>query len=291
MVSSRCAHRAQIGVVGAGSMGSGMAMLFAEHDLAVSLYDVKPASIDALPAILADPHSGLEPALRSRLSGYKDLPAFMDSLGGKDADKLLVFSIPHGSAADTVLDQIAPFLTEGDVILDGGNEWYENAARRQDALRPQGVAYLSMGVSGGYQAARRGPSISPSGDPAAVECVLPLLERVAAKDKKSGEPCVANVGPGASGHYVKMVHNGIEQGVLGIVCETWEMLYKCLHTDLDAIAGIYEGWVAEGELVRAHWLVVCEQGLTARGRKTTSCSASAQTYVGGTRKMAPQGTS
>ncbi|KAI0630935.1 6-phosphogluconate dehydrogenase decarboxylating [Trametes polyzona] len=240
----------QIGIVGAGSMGSGMAMLFAEHGLQVSVYDVKGENVDSLAKSITDPNSGLAPELYQKVTGYKELPPFMDSLGGKSADKLLVFSIPHGSAADTVIDEIRPFLTAGDTILDGGNEWYENARRRQDALAPHGVAYLSMGVSGGYQSARRGPSISPSGDRNAVERVLPLLERVAAKDARSGRACVTNVGPGASGHYVKMVHNGIEQGILGIVCETWEMLYKCLHTDLDAIAGIYEHWVSEGELKR-----------------------------------------
>ncbi|KAI0763361.1 6-phosphogluconate dehydrogenase decarboxylating [Trametes elegans] len=237
----------KIGVVGAGSMGSGMAMLFAEHGLDVSLYDVNAHHIDHLSSIL---ESSLDPSLHQKVTGYRELEPFMSSLGGKSADKLLVFSIPHGSAADDVLSQIKHFLTKGDVILDGGNEYYENARRRQDALRPTGVAYLSMGVSGGYQSARRGPSISPSGDADALKRVMPLLERVAAKDARTGRACVTNIGPGPSGHYVKMVHNGIEQGVLGIVNETWELLYKCLHTDLDTIGDIYQKWVDDGELKR-----------------------------------------
>ncbi|KAI9069003.1 6-phosphogluconate dehydrogenase C-terminal domain-like protein [Trametes sanguinea] len=237
----------KIGVVGAGSMGKGMAMLFAENGLDVSLYDANPDNIDDLPSVL---QRGLAPDLHRRVAGYKDLTEFMHSLGGADADKLLVFSIPHGSAADKVIEQIRGFLTAGDVILDGGNEYYENAKRRQDALRPHGISYLSMGVSGGYQSARRGPSISPSGDRAAVERVLPLLKKFAAKDPKTGKPCVANLGPGPCGHYVKMVHNGIEQGMLGIVNETWEILYKCLHIDLDTISSVYKKWEDEGELKR-----------------------------------------
>ncbi|KAI0349982.1 6-phosphogluconate dehydrogenase decarboxylating [Trametes cingulata] len=240
----------KIGVIGAGSMGSGMAMLFAENGLDVSLYDIKGENIDNLAGHLNDPQSGLASSLHQKVTGYKDLTQFIQSLGGKDADKLLVFSIPHGSAADKVIEQIRDSLTMGDIILDGGNEWYKNAQHRQNELQPRGVSYLSMGVSGGYQSARRGPSISPSGDPAALERVMPLLEKFAAKDPKTGKPCVTNVGPGPSGHYVKMVHNGIEQGILGIVNETWELLYKCLHTDLDTISSIYKKWEDQGELKR-----------------------------------------
>ncbi|KAI8969467.1 6-phosphogluconate dehydrogenase decarboxylating [Trametes punicea] len=223
---------ARIGVVGAGSMGKGMAMLFAENGLDVSLYDIKDENIDDLQPVL---QSGLAPELHKKVAGFKDLTQFMNSLGGKDADKLLVFSIPHGSAADNIIGQMRDFLSSGDIILDGGNEHYENARRRQDELQSQGISYLSMGVSGGYQSARRGPSISPSGDPAALERVMPLLRRFAAKDPKTGTPCVANLGPGPCGHYVKMVHNGIEQGILGIVNETWS---------------IYKKWEDEGELRR-----------------------------------------
>ncbi|RPD53017.1 6-phosphogluconate dehydrogenase decarboxylating [Lentinus tigrinus ALCF2SS1-6] len=231
-------------------MGGSMAMLFAEHGLQVSVYDVADKNIDSLTERLNDPTSGLTPDLHQRVAGFKDLSQFMHSLGGKDTDKLLVFSIPHGSAADKVISEIRPHLSRGDIILDGGNEWYENAQRRQRELAPDGIAYLSMGVSGGYQSARRGPSISPSGDKDAVERVMPLLQQFAAKDAKSGKACVANLGPAGCGHYVKMVHNGIEQGILGVVNEAWELLYKCLHTDLDTIAHIFRKWEEEGELKR-----------------------------------------
>lgn len=253
-------------------MGGNMAMLFAEHGLQVSVYDVAAGNIQSLSDRLNDPTSGLASDLHQRVTGFKDLSQFMDSLGGKDADKLLVFSIPHGSAADKVISDIRPYLSRGDIILDGGNEWYENAQRRQRELSPDGIAYISMGVSGGYQSARRGPSISPSGDKEALERVMPLLQQIAAKDAKSGKPCVANLGPAGCGHYVKMVHNGIEQGILGVVNEAWELLYKCLHTDLDTIARIFKKWEDEGELVRTLSPSGARSSVNAddRGRNGTS---------------------
>ncbi|TFY51295.1 hypothetical protein EVJ58_g10644 [Rhodofomes roseus] len=232
---------------GAGSMGSGMTMLFAENGLQVGVFDVKPQNIDNLAQHLA---SGLDRSVHERVHSFKEYTPFLEFLGGKSTPKLFVFSIPHGSPADKVIEDIDEYLTDGDIILDGGNEWYENARRRQKALQPRGVSYLSMGVSGGYQAARRGPSISPSGDKKALDSVLPLLEKFAAKDPKTGLPCVANLGPSSCGHYVKMAHNGIEQGILGVVNEAWELLYKCMHIPLDEIAKTWDKWGSEGELKR-----------------------------------------
>lgn len=228
-------------------MGSNMAMLFAENNLQVSIFDVKPDNIDNLATLFRD---GLDPKYHERVASFKEYKPFMESLGGSASPKLLVLSIPHGGAADKVLEDIRDYLIEGDIILDGGNEWYENAQRRQKALHPKGISYISMGVSGGYQSARRGPSISPSGDKKALDSVLPLLEKFAAKDVKTGKPCVTNLGPAGCGHYVKMVHNGIEQGILGIVNEAWELMYKCLHIELDDIAKIFSKWGSDGELNR-----------------------------------------
>ena len=106
-----------------------------------------------------------------------------------------------------------------------------------------------MGVSGGYQSARRGPSLSPGGDEDAIKRVMPLLEKVAAKDKE-GNPCVARVGPGGSGHYVKMVHNGIEQGMMGAMAEAWGLLRFNAGLELDEIGSIFKHWNDEGNLVR-----------------------------------------
>ncbi|KZT19136.1 6-phosphogluconate dehydrogenase C-terminal domain-like protein [Neolentinus lepideus HHB14362 ss-1] len=236
----------KMGIVGAGSMGSEMALLFAEHGLTVSSFDVSGQNIDNL-----NKYAESAPEeVRSRIITYKDYDSFISSLGGTDARKLFVFSIRHGSAGDEVLKSMDKYLTDGDIILDGGNEWYLNTERRQKALEPRGVHYIGLGVSGGYQSARRGPSMSPGGNTDAIKQVLPILEKFAAKDKKTGQPCVTVIGPGGSGHYVKMVHNGIEQGILGIMAEAWELLYKCLAIPLDEISGIFRRWAEQGELSR-----------------------------------------
>lgn len=219
-----------------------MAMLFAEHDFQVSIFDVKAQNIDNCTKMC----SAEKQNIKDNVTGYKDYESFVNSLG-KDDNKLFVFSITHGSPADEVLKSLSPFLKKGDIILDGGNEWYLNSERRQKELGEKGVGYVGMGVSGGYQSARRGPSISPGGDDGVLDRVMPILEKFAAKSK--GKPCVTKIGPDGSGHYVKMVHNGIEQGMLSVLNEAWELLFKCLHTDLDEISRIFEMWNTEGELV------------------------------------------
>lgn len=229
-------------------MGSNLAMLFAENGFNVSAFDAKPQNIDNLKSLLSDPQSGLAPDLHSRVDLHKEYGSFMQSLS--DGPKLLLLSIPHGSPADSILKEIDNYLKEGDIILDGGNEWYQNAERRQQQLQPRGISYLSMGVSGGYQSARRGPSISPSGDQKALGDVFPILEKIAAKDRNTGQPCVAMIGPKGSGHYVKMVHNDIEQGILGVMNEAWELMSVCLGMSLDDISKVFRAWAQEGELVR-----------------------------------------
>lgn len=222
-------------------MGSNMALLFADHDFQVSIFDVNSSNIDeTLPHLKKQKNS-------QNISGYKDYDKFVSSLGSNNEPKLFLFSITHGSPADEVLKSLSPYLKKGDIILDGGNEWYLNSERRQREMKEKGVGYIGMGVSGGYQSARRGPSISPGGEEDVLEKVMPVLEKVAAQWK--GKPCVTRIGPGGSGHYVKMVHNGIEQGMLGVLNEAWELLFKCLSTNLDELAKIFEGWNEAGELV------------------------------------------
>lgn len=226
----------KVGVVGAGSMGSMMCHLFAEAGPEVSVFDVKGENVDT-----AVEMAEKNPKVKGKVKGYKDYQSFVQSLPSP-GHRLFVFSITHGSPADQVLDALRPHLAKGDIILDGGNEWYQNTERRQAQLkREQNVDYIGLGVSGGYQSARHGPSMSPGGDPAAVQRVMPLLEKVAAKDS-DGNPCVAPIGPGGSGHYVKMVHNGIEQGMMGAIAEAWALLRFNLGCELDEISGIFKQW-------------------------------------------------
>ncbi|KAL1744363.1 6-phosphogluconate dehydrogenase [Schizophyllum fasciatum] len=253
----------RIGIVGAGNMGAMMSLGFAEQGLNVSLWDIKSQNVDEA-LELAKQTKGL----KGTVDGFHDIKDFMQSLAGEKT-KLFVFSITHGSAADSVLEKIWDELREGDIVLDGGNEHYRTTERRQRHCAEKGVRWVGMGVSGGYQSARHGPSMSPGGEKEAVEAALPVLEAFAAKDSKSGEPCVTYIGPGGSGHYVKMVHNGIEHGMLSIVCEAWGLLHKCLGLSNDEIGTIFAIWNASGELRDCYLLEIgakiCQRKKTPEG--------------------------
>jgi 6-phosphogluconate dehydrogenase len=161
--------------------------------------------------------------------------------------RLLVFSLPHGGVGDKVLEGLMPHLARDDIILDCGNEHFANTERRQNKVKDTGIRYIGCGVSGGYQAARAGPSMCPGGDLSALKEVMPLLEKVAAKDKNE-KPCVGIVGKGGSGHYVKMVHNGIEHGMMSAICEAWGIMRK-MGMGYEEIGNVFKEWNSSGELV------------------------------------------
>lgn len=233
----------RIGIVGAGNMGSMMAFAFSEIGLDVSIWDVKGENVDSFKDQVQQ-----EKGLKGAIETFHDIGEFTGSLDGRGERKLFMFSITHGRPADSVLSQIKHKLKKGDIIVDGGNENYRNTERRQRECDEIGVSWIGTGVSGGYQSARHGPSMSPGGDPEALNKVLPLLELYAAKDPKTGQPCVANMGPRGAGHYVKMVHNGIEVGMLSAVCEAWAFLSTGLGLSYDQIGDVFAKWNEEGEL-------------------------------------------
>ena len=226
----------RIGIIGAGNMGSSMAVGFSERGMAVSIWDINSASVDrAIQWARGDKNE------RKEVVGFHDLHEFSKSLGS--SKRLFLFSITHG-AADSVLDKLeqASLLRTGDVMMDFGNEHYRRTQRRQDRLAKHGVRWLGVGISGGYQAARRGGSLMPGGDEEAVRSVLPFLRRVAATDKRTGEPCVDYIGPRGAGNYVKMVHNGIESSILSGACEAWGLMKKCLLMENGEIGKVFEDW-------------------------------------------------
>ncbi|KAL6704687.1 hypothetical protein ACN47E_007969 [Coniothyrium glycines] len=226
-----------IAMIGCGSMGGGMALLFAEIGVHVSLSDPSEEAMDVV--IQRAEKAGYN----GKISKYKDYDSLCTSLS---TPRLLVFSLPHGSVGDKVLEGLMPYLARDDIILDCGNEHYENTERRQQKVKDTGVRYVGCGVSGGYQAARAGPSMCPGGDVSAIKHVLPLLQRIAAKDK-NGKPCVGVIGKGGSGHYVKMVHNGIEHGMMSAICEAWGMM-RNMGMDYEEIGDIFAQWNSDGEL-------------------------------------------
>ncbi|RDW81416.1 6-phosphogluconate dehydrogenase, decarboxylating [Aspergillus mulundensis] len=232
----------RIGIVGSGNMGSMMAFAFSELGLDVSIWDAKYSNVKQLLSAAKDTN------YKGKIEGFEDVSKFTQSLEGKGERKIFLFSITHGDPADSVLGMIKKDLKKGDIILDGGNENYRRTEARQVECSKIGVSWIGLGVSGGYQSARRGPSLSPGGDKEALELVMPLLELYAGKDAKSGQPCVTRIGPKGAGHFVKMVHNGIEGGMLSTLAEAWSLLHYGRGLNYDEIADIFEAWNKEGEL-------------------------------------------
>ncbi|OOQ85250.1 6-phosphogluconate dehydrogenase, decarboxylating [Penicillium brasilianum] len=233
----------RIGIVGVGSMGSMMAFAFSELGLDVSVWDVDKRNVDKVMD-----WTKKATTMKGKIEGFTEIDDFTKSLEGHGIGKLFMFSITHGHPADSVLKLIKPDLKRGDIILDGGNENYRRTERRQRECEDIGVTWIGIGVSGGYQSARRGPSLSPGGDAKAIELVMPLLQAYAAKDPKAGAPCVTRVGPGGSGHFVKMVHNGIEGGMLSALAEAWSYMHFGLGMDYEQIGDVFTDWNFKGEL-------------------------------------------
>jgi 6-phosphogluconate dehydrogenase len=154
--------------------------------------------------------------------------------------RAVMLLVPAGEPVDAAIRGLAPHLEPGDVLMDGGNSHFKDTDRRARELAEKGIDFLGVGVSGGEQGARCGPSIMPGGPPKAYERVRPVLEAIAAKVQ--GDPCVAYLGPGSAGHYVKMVHNGIEYGLMRLISETYHLMKQGLGLGNDELAAVYDEW-------------------------------------------------
>ncbi len=217
----------EIGMVGLGTMGRNLALNMADHGFAVAGYDRDPGKVQAL-----NTEAG---AAKAR--GTATLKEMISLLRVPRAVMMLV---PAGPPVDAVIRDLLPHLQPGDVIIDGGNSHFPDTELRMKALEAKGIRYLGVGISGGEAGARHGPSLMPGGPPEAYERVRSILEAIAAK--VNGEPCVAYIGPGGAGHYVKMVHNGIEYGLMQLIAETYDMMKRGLGLTDDELHAIYDRW-------------------------------------------------
>jgi len=220
------------GMIGLGTMGRNLLLNMADHGFKVAGHDKDQSKIDAL---------GKE-AGKTNVKGFLSVKEFVDSLQKPRAIMLLV---PAGKIVDNVIAELAPLLDAGDLIIDGGNSHFTDTNRRVEELKSKGLHFFGMGISGGEEGARKGPSMMPGGDKQAYQVVQPIFEAVAAKVK--GEPCVTYIGPGASGHFVKMVHNGIEYGIMQLIAEAYEMMKKGLNLQEETIHSTFKAW-SEGRL-------------------------------------------
>ncbi len=220
------------GMIGLGTMGRSLLLNMADHGFAVAGHDKDAAKVASLN------EEGKDYAVK----GFGDAKEFIQSLTTPRAIMMLV---PDGKIVDSVIEELTPLLEKGDILIDGGNSHFTDTNRRVEELEAIGLHFFGMGVSGGEEGARRGPSMMPGGDKDAYNVMKPIFEAIAAK--VDGAPCVTYIGPGASGHFVKMVHNGIEYAQMQLIAETYEILKKGLKLDNDAIGKIFTKW-NEGRL-------------------------------------------
>ncbi len=223
---------AELGMIGLGVMGRNLLLNMAEHGHAVTGTDTDGDKVEALEK------EGEAWGIRGARSA-KELVARLAR------PRTVMLLVPAGEIVDKVIEEYAPLLEAGDLIVDGGNSRFTDTERRTGELDGKGIHYLGVGISGGEKGARRGPSMMPGGKKKAYERVRGLFEDVAAK--VDGEPCVTWLGPRGAGHYVKMVHNGIEYGLIQLLAETYDLMKRGAGLDNDALHEVYAGW-NRGEL-------------------------------------------
>ncbi|SIT02673.1 6-phosphogluconate dehydrogenase [Chryseobacterium ureilyticum] len=219
------------GIVGLGVMGRNLLLNMADNGYAVAGLDLDQEKADSLQAEAQNDH---------QIFATVQPEAFVKSLEQPRAIMLLV---PAGAPVDGAIQTLLPFLDEGDIIIDGGNTYFTDTDRRYKELSSKGIHFFGMGISGGESGARRGPSMMPGGDKVAYERLRPIFEAIAAK--VDGEPCVEFLGNGSAGNYVKMVHNGIEYGIMQLIAETYDIMKNVYHLDHETIQQSFEQWNKE----------------------------------------------
>jgi 6-phosphogluconate dehydrogenase len=215
------------GMVGLGTMGRALLLNMADHGFAVAGLDTDSGKVDAL-------HSE---GAGKPVKGFGDAAQFVAAIRKPRAIMMLV---PAGPPVDSVIHSLTPHLEAGDFLIDGGNSYFKDTDRRANELTALGFGFIGMGVSGGESGARHGPSMMPGGTPENYERIKPIVEAVAAKFE--GEPCVALMGSGSAGHYVKTVHNGIEYAVMQLISEIYDVMKRALGMSNAEIAGVFSDW-------------------------------------------------
>lgn len=216
----------EMGVIGVGVMGNNLLLNMADHGFTVAGFDRNASKIEKL-------QSELQHSIRYTA----DLKVFIESLKRPRAIMLLV---PAGKAVDGVIQELLPYLEKGDLIIDAGNSYFKDTDARTLNLNSKGFQFLGIGISGGEEGARLGPSIMPGGSKEAYDRIHLVLEAIAAK--VNSEPCVTYLGRGSSGHFVKMVHNGIEYGIMQLIAETYDFMKRGLNLNNKELQEVYAKW-------------------------------------------------
>jgi 6-phosphogluconate dehydrogenase len=223
----------QFGMIGLGVMGRNFLLNMADHGYKVIGFDKDQQKTTALESAAT---------AGTTVKGVGTLKEMVDLL---ETPRKIMMLVPAGKIVDDVIESLLPLVQPGDIIIDGGNSHFTDTLRRVAYLQGKNLHFTGMGVSGGEEGARKGPSIMPGGDAEAYPHLKPMLEAVSAKI--NGQPCVAYMGKGAAGHYVKMVHNGIEYAIMQLISESYDILHRGLGLSNDELHTVFNEW-NQGEL-------------------------------------------
>ncbi|MTJ49613.1 NADP-dependent phosphogluconate dehydrogenase [Dolichospermum sp. UHCC 0259] len=222
------------GVIGLAVMGENIALNVERNGFPIAVYNRSREKTDAFMA-----HRAPGRNVRAAFS----LEQFVASL---ERPRKILVMVQAGKPVDAVIQQLKPLLQEGDIIIDGGNSWFEDTERRTQELEPIGLRYIGMGVSGGEEGALNGPSLMPGGTRSSYEYLSPIFNKIAAQVDDG--PCVTYIGPGGSGHYVKMVHNGIEYGDMQLIAEAYDLLKNVAGLSAAQLHEVFAQWNTTDEL-------------------------------------------
>lgn len=222
-----------LGLIGLGVMGENLALNFESHGFSVCGFDL-------------DSDKRLQFSYRTQGLQTRCADSLSELVASLQMPRRILIMVPAGLAVDTVLQQLRPLLSAGDIVIDGGNSLYSDTARRMAALEGTGILYVGSGVSGGEEGALRGPALMPGGSPEAWPLVAPMLQAISAK-ADDGQPCCDWMGSGGAGHFVKMVHNGIEYADMQMICEAYWLMHHLLGLSPQQMSEVFRDW-NQGEL-------------------------------------------
>ncbi|GCF95759.1 6-phosphogluconate dehydrogenase, decarboxylating [Enterococcus florum] len=225
--------KAQFGVVGMAVMGKNLAMNIESRGYKVALFNRTGSKTQAV--VDEHPTRNFQPTFT--------IEEFVTAI---EKPRRIMLMVKAGPATDATIQELLPHLDKGDVLIDGGNTFFEDTIRRNEELANSGINFIGTGVSGGEKGALEGPSMMPGGQKEAYDLVAPIFEQIAAK-AKDGEPCVTYIGPNGAGHYVKMVHNGIEYGDMQLIAESYDLMKQLLGLSVEEMADVFAEW-NKGEL-------------------------------------------
>lgn len=220
----------QVGLIGLAVMGQNLVLNFCDHGIRMSVFNRTFAKTREF----IDHHREMS----SRLRGFEQVRDFVASL---ERPRRIILMVKAGVGVDETIDALLPYLEAGDIVVDGGNSYYGDSLRREKALAQRQIHFVGCGISGGEEGARHGPSMMPGGSEHAKECLLDILQKIAAKDW-AGQACCTWIGPEGSGHFVKMVHNGIEYGDMQLICEIYDVMRRALGASIQQCQELFTKW-------------------------------------------------